>query len=204
MFDFRSGKWRPMPVCPPTSFFNSSCAVVDGKLYTIGGFVGLADISSTMWAYNMRTNAWEKVAQMAESREACACGVIKGCIYVAGGLCRYKSDHQRVNTAEVYVPQEDRWHFIASMREGHSCCASAVYGGKLYVIGGYGAHGVLQSVEMYDPIDGVWSRRADMPAMWVISGCAVIGFKIYVVGSNIMDRTSKNLLFTMYKKINGI
>lgn len=193
MFDFKAKKWRPMPALPPSSFFNFSCAVVDGNLYEVGGFVGLSDVSSKMSMYNTRTNAWEEVTQMAELREACACGVIRGCIYVAGGKCRLPSAEQRASSAEVYLPHENRWLPIRSMRECRSCCASAVVGEKLYVIGGYGTLNILQTVEMYDPIEDTWENKSSMPQVWIIAGCAQIGSKIYVVGSDVVAMDGQEL-----------
>lgn len=182
-----------MPALPPNSFFNFSCAVVECNLYRVGGFVGLSDVVSKMSVYNLRTNAWKEVNQMQELREACACGVIGGCIYVAGGYCRLRTMEPRLSSAEVYVPEKNIWCPIASMKEGRSCCASAVVGEKLYVIGGYGKLNVLQTVEVYDPVVDTWERKASMPGLWILAGCASIGSKIYVIGSDMMAMDRQEL-----------
>lgn len=48
------------------------------------------------------------------------------------------------------------------MKEGRSCCASAVVGDKLFVIGGYGTESILRTVEMYDPVIDNWETRCEM------------------------------------------
>lgn len=193
MFDFRSEKWRSMPALPPNSFFNFSCALVGCNLYAVGGFVGLSDITTKMPVYNLRTNTWSEATQMHDLREACGCGVIGGCIYVAGGICRLKAAERRVRSAEVYFPDKNLWCPIASMAEGRSCCASAVVGNKLYIIGGYGARNFLQSVEVYDPVEDTWTRRSNMPRLWILAGCASIGSKIYVIGSDMVAMDEQEL-----------
>lgn len=184
MYDFRAQIWRRMPALPPNSSFNFSCAVVGCNLYAVGGFVRLSDNASKMPVYNFQTNTWKTANQMHLLREACGCGVIGDRIYVAGGFCRLKSHEKRLRCAEVYLPDRNVWCSIASMMEGRSCCASAVVGGKLYVIGGYGARTMLQSVEVYDPVEDSWMQGASMPRLWFLAGCAAIGSKIYVIGSD--------------------
>ncbi|KAI5058643.1 hypothetical protein GOP47_0026813 [Adiantum capillus-veneris] len=100
-----------------------------------------------------------------------------------------KSHEIRLRSGEVYMPHRNVWCPIANMREGRSCCTSAVVGDKLYIIGGYGTLTMLQSVEVYDPEDDSWVQGASMPRLWFLAGCAAIGSKIYVIGSdlNVMD-----------------
>eukprot|EP00250_Pteridium_aquilinum_P004839 c15034_g1_i1 orf=527-1582(-) len=193
MFDFRDQKWRSMPALPPNSFFNFSCAVVGCNLYAVGGFKGLSDTATNMPVYNMRTNTWSAVNQMRELREACGCGVIGGCIYVAGGFCRLRAKEKRVRSAEVYYPDKNIWCPIASMTEGRSFCASAVVGDELYIIGGYGIRSMLQSVEVYNPVEDTWAKRENLPRLWILAGCAAIGSKIYVIGSDIQAMDGQEL-----------
>lgn len=202
MFDFKAQKWRPMPAVPPNSFFNFACVLVNYNLYAVGGFVGLSDFSCRMPVYNPRTNAWEEVTPMSELREACACGVIKSCIYVAGGYCRLRSAGQRLSSAEVYLPHENQWLPIASMKEGRSCCASAVVGEKLYVIGGYGTFNILQTVEMYDPAKDAWDSKSSMPGLWILAGCAPIDSNIYVIGSDMIAMDGQEL--AVYDTVNDV
>lgn len=135
-----------------------------------------------MFAYNTRTNTWKGVTQMTKLREACACGVIGGNIYVAGGR---NAQEQEESSAEVYIPQANRWLPIANMENARKNRVSAVVDGKLYVIGGFGlVHNLL--VEMYDPVQNAWTSKASMPRLWTLAGCAAIGSKIYVIGTSLI------------------
>ncbi|KAH7289457.1 hypothetical protein KP509_30G002600 [Ceratopteris richardii] len=195
-----------MPTFPPNSSFNFSCAVVGDSLYAIGGFAGLSENAMKMPVYNLRTNMWMEANQIKGLREAFACGVIGGRIYVAGGFCRQKSKEKMLRSAEMYIPERDIWCPVASMCQGRSCCASAVVGDKLFVIGGYGAQTVLRTVEVYDPAENSWEQKTSMPRMWILAGCASVGTKIYVVGSDIraMDRQELAVFDTQLDSWNKI
>jgi len=195
MFDTRAQRWCSMPAFPSSTFFNFACAVLKSRLYMVGGFASLSSMSPSVSVYDFSTNTWHKVAAMQQTREAFACGVVNGQIYVAGGLCRQPlhASNPRINTAEVYIPELNIWRSIANMKEGRSCCASAVVGDKLFVIGGYGTESILRTVEMYDPVIDNWETRCEMFGTWIIAGCAAIGHYIYVVGSNMLDMDSQEL-----------
>jgi len=153
-----------MPAFPSSTFFNFACAVLKSRLYMVGGFASLSSMSPSVSVYDFSTNTWRKVAAMQQTREAFACGVVNGQIYVAGGLCwqPLHASNPRINTAEVYIPELNIWRSIANMKEGRSCCASAVVGDKLFVIGGYGTESILRTVEMYDPVIDNWETRCEM------------------------------------------
>ena len=85
----------------------------------------------------------------------------------------------RQTTAEV--PQQ-KWVDMASMKETRSNMAVATFEGKIIVIGGQSALGVLSSVEMYDPINNAWSALNEKPTAVYDVSAAVIGEKIYVPG----------------------
>ncbi|KAJ7555033.1 hypothetical protein O6H91_05G019300 [Diphasiastrum complanatum] len=193
LYDFLADKWRVMLPNPPTITFDFCCAVVKERLYKLGGFMGFLDFNvdkvPLMDVYNFRKHTWEKGRQMDEMREAFACGVINDRIYVAGGLVRkpFLQENLRVRSAEVYIPETDSWESIPAMKECRSCCASAVVGQKLYVIGGYGTDSILRSVEVFDPAIKTWEFRAQTPASWIIAGCAAIGHLIYFVVSSALE-----------------
>ncbi|MFC1522827.1 fibronectin type III domain-containing protein, partial [Elusimicrobiota bacterium] len=63
--------------------------------------------------------------------------------------------------------------------------ASAVFGGKIYVIGGDDAGmGKLDTNEEYDPVSNSWASRASMPTARRFLTCAAVGGKIYAVGGS--------------------
>ena len=53
---------------------------------------------------------------------------------------------------------------------------------ELYVVGGRGPGGLLNTVECYDPKTKRWSALPPMPTARCRMGAAVLGGKLYVVG----------------------
>ena len=61
-------------------------AVLDGKLYAIGGFVVYSE-TRVVEVYDPGTDTWSEDAPLVEVRQAMLAGVLNGRIYSAGGAC---------------------------------------------------------------------------------------------------------------------
>ena len=61
----------------------------------------------------------------------------------------------------------------------------------LAVIGGWGSHGSLKSVEAFSICNNTWSSLCEMPDSRSGCGAAVVGGKVYVVGG--MDRNRDSM-----------
>ncbi len=91
------------------------------------------------------------------------------------------------------IPQQ-KWVDMASMKEPRSSMAVATFDGKIIVIGGRSALGVLSSVEMYDPINDTWSTLTEKPTAVYDASAAVIGERIYVPGGKKEDGSLTKVL----------
>jgi len=60
-------------------------AVLDGKLYAVGGYNGDDGYLSSVERYEPATNVWEAVASMAAARDYHAVAVLDGKPYALGG-----------------------------------------------------------------------------------------------------------------------
>ena len=101
----------------PTLRTGFATAVVDGKIYLIGGTpfqnrrgpYGL----STVEVYDPKTNSWEQSRRYANSHaQSAKTAVVNGTIYVCGGY--NGADNRLVNLkfldiVEAYDPQNDTW-----------------------------------------------------------------------------------------------
>ena len=105
-------------------------AVLDGKLYAVGGFSG-GDRLSSVERYDSALNAWEAVAPMASARCNFAMAVLDGKLYAVGGVNVNGDDddndyddgrHRLISSVERYDPALDAWEAgtpIGSARAGH-------------------------------------------------------------------------------------
>ena len=87
-------------------------------------------------------------------------------------------------TAPSTIP-EDSWVTKESMPTARSRFGIAVVEGKIYVIGGQGADGVLGTNEKYDPASNTWDAKEHMPTPRCDFAIAVYNDKIYTFGGRI-------------------
>ena len=95
-------------------------------------------------------------------------------IAVIGG---FLADWTSTGRADAYSPRSGRWRRLPDLpaKVNHAMAASA--GGRLYVVGGYGAE---RSAFVF--FRGRWHGLRRLPAPRAAAGAAVIGHRLYVVG----------------------
>ena len=120
----------------------SSCAsaVVDGRLYVLGGISHTGAVLSTVEVFDIATKSATIVGitSMPLARHSHACVAVDQCIYVLGGT---SDDDEPTETAMVYNTRGRSWTMLPDMtfaRSGHS---AAEYGGTIFVCGGAGHNG---------------------------------------------------------------
>jgi N-acetylneuraminic acid mutarotase len=170
----------------PTPRWSHTSAVVNGKIYVIGGAPSEPDESvlSVVEEYDPATDTWTRKADMPTARGwiSPSSAVVDGKIYIIGGW-----DGRRTTGSspivEEYDPAADTWTRKANMPTGRDSTATVALDGKIYAIGGaVGGYLGRKIVEQYDPVTDTWTRKADMPVyLWGL--CAnVVNGKIYTVG----------------------
>lgn len=189
-------KWEVISELP-TQRRGFATAVVDGKIYLIGGTpfqnrrgpYGL----STVEVYDPKTNSWEQVADMPTPRTSAEVAVVNGTIYVCGGYNGI--DNRLVNlkfldVVEAYDPQNDTWARKQGMSGGRVDFGMGVVAGKIYSMGGYvhlldkepEAPWRIDLVEVYDAGTDTWMKRAKMQRRRDGFGVGVVNNHIYAIG----------------------
>ncbi|MCH8042003.1 MAG: hypothetical protein IH977_16940 [Nitrospinae bacterium] len=129
-------------------------AVVDNKLYAIGGVVSGPHLT-TVDRYDPSSNSWDSRANMPTGRSDGDAAVRDGKIYVVGG-----SAGGRV--IEVYDPSTNSWNSTALplMTEERLTPAVEIVGDFLYVFGGLNFSGpgiqFLDTYEVFDTQTETW------------------------------------------------
>lgn len=155
-------------------------AVIDGKIYVVGGDTGGGGDRSALYVYDPATNAWTQKASMPlGSRYALAAGAINGKLYAVGGYNIASNTY--LSRLEEYDPATNTWQTKASMPTARVLDGVAVVDGRLYVAGGSNASGAVTALEIYDPSTNSWSFGASQPTAQT-SGVGVIDGKIYMAG----------------------
>ncbi|CAM6126765.1 unnamed protein product [Calypogeia fissa] len=134
------------------------CAILDGKIYVLGGQVHNYDSWSEVWVFDLvGQRGWKKCANMHHSRSGFGCAVKDGKIFVFG-------DRDYCGS-EVYDPEEDMWFPLTPMlsqRSGHRVARVGeeltVYGGHLYSLEPY-VFDFPNILEVYHPAADEWRVR---------------------------------------------
>ncbi|MGH9935844.1 MAG: Kelch repeat-containing protein [Blastocatellia bacterium] len=147
----------------PAAVNHSMPAVVNGKLYVIGGQSDSGNTSfvDTVFEYDPATGSWRARAPLPIARSSGAAAVVDGKIYVAGGRPPRGGDFA------VYDPATNQWTTLPNLPTQRNHLAAVAIDGKVYVVGGRFAAGanseVTDVVEVYDPKTNAWSRGTPLP-----------------------------------------
>jgi hypothetical protein len=185
-------------------------AVVDGKIYAIGGDEGSEtgncmtgtsmtyNVVNVTEAYDPILDSWSSKSPMPTSRALFGTAVYKKKIYCIGGYngatvfygpesYNWKTEYYDVGANEVYDPALDTWETKTSMPTPRFSAATNIVNGKIYVIGGHTQKDLWRDFnlnEVYDPESDSWTKRTPAPLNVSCSASAVVDNKIYVLGED--------------------
>lgn len=150
-------RWEPLAPLPAPRA-NAGVALVDGKLYVVGGSsatrMGALDDYrqyASVFAYDLATNRWSEVAPLPRPYAVMAVAAAQGKLYAFGGL-----DENSNASAQSYEydPARNLWSVKAPMPGGpRHLAAAAPLNGEIYVVGGWDER---TDVEIYDPVTDRW------------------------------------------------
>jgi N-acetylneuraminic acid mutarotase len=188
-YDPATDRWQsraPMP----TPRGAMAVAVLDGRLYAIGGERQRGarpgyDPLDEVAAYDPQTDTWEMLAPMRFPREHLMAGAANGRVYAIGG--RYRPAYT-LPFVEEYDPTTRTWTERDPMPTGRSGGTAAVVDNVIYVFGGEGdlenPDGVFPQVEAFDPAANAWLQLERMPMPRHSMPAVAIGNRIYLPGGN--------------------
>ena len=161
--------------------YQGTVAVVNGKLYLIGGWRTIPPYpSSLLFMYDPPTNTWSTKEPLPIMSGCSSAGVIDGKIYVLTPCDGHPGIY---NFLHVYDPVTNKWVGRDSAPHQHAGGAAGVIEGKFYVVGGTdGSNGYSSAVDVFNPATGTWSARAPMPTARSALACGVINGKLYAAG----------------------
>jgi N-acetylneuraminic acid mutarotase len=177
----------------PTARAGLGVAVVDGKIYAIGGdrdgTVGWTGITEM---YDPATDTWTTRTPMPSAREDFGIAVVQNKVYVIGGIGYVGGYPNLVGATEVYDTVTDTWETKTSIPTPRESLVANVVNGKIYIMAGDAYGGppgwmvLVSKTEIYDPETDTWTTGASMPnfegfGMAPNTASAVVDNKIYVI-----------------------
>lgn len=159
----REGQARPM------SRWAHAAAVLDGRIYVIGGAGGDNKVVGSTEAYDPATGTWSACADMPTPRFFPISGEIDGRIWVVGGVTsggpastqeeRMRS-RKLLSVVEVYDPARGRWTTETPLATARGWFSASVVNRRIYVFGGRApapdggileVSGAVPGIEVYPP-----------------------------------------------------
>jgi N-acetylneuraminic acid mutarotase len=197
-----SGSWTTLRSMskPRTSL---GAAVVNGKIYAMGGYEASGDITSSRSStrttldlneeYDPQTNKWTKKASMPTAMFSFAIAAVQGNIHCIGN-----------GVHDVYNPVSDTWTAKTPSPNPRDGAKATVVDDKIYLIGGTVSDDSIASRarasnlnEVYDPTTDSWSAKAPIPVGFWGSSCALTALdkKIYAIGALRDDDHNYNQIY---------
>ncbi|EFQ31596.1 kelch domain-containing protein [Colletotrichum graminicola] len=163
LYDVPSDMWTPAAPLP-VALNHPNAAVVDGKIYLLGGLAETLDQNGTWravpdcWVYDPARDRWEPVTRFPPGTErgSAAVGIFGTKIYLAGGLRSMETvpggTIATVDDVSVYDTATDTWTPLGThpLPQPRDHAGGAVVANVFYVIGGrHVAGGLLASDSVY-------------------------------------------------------
>jgi N-acetylneuraminic acid mutarotase len=165
----------------PTPTMDNAVAYGDGKVYSIAGYNGVANVADG-YVYDPSGQAWTAIADAPAELESAAGAYVNGHVYLIGGWDALGNASSGVY---AYDPSSDSWSQKADLPEDISATSAAVLDGQLYVVGGCTTGNCAPTstqVFRYDPAGDSWTAVADYPEKVAFAACAGIAGEVVCAG----------------------
>lgn len=188
-WSFRRGSWSPLPqMALPEPRRSAGAAVLDGRIYVLGGFAGtwteFFPAASTFWAIEAG-GSWRTLAPVpAPARFGSAVAAVGDRIFVAGGCTPENGGVRNLDEILSYDPHIDRWSVAGRLPAACRAASGAAVGDRLVVIGGYTDRFESRIVN-FDPETGRVSDAGRLPH-------ALADARFMRLGSGIIGATGEN------------
>jgi DNA-binding CsgD family transcriptional regulator/N-acetylneuraminic acid mutarotase len=178
-FDLRTKSWQQLAE-KPTPVYDVSAAVIGGKIFIPGGKLNSSEVTDILEIYDPLENVWKQGAPAPARLSAYSLVAFEGRLYVFGGW--NGSEYQ--GGVFQYDPRNDQWGELPAMPTARAYTGAAIVGGKIHVLGGKNAQGVLAISEVYDPSsqETPWSESIALPTALYGMGMVSVSDIIYIVG----------------------
>ncbi|HEY0817743.1 MAG TPA: kelch repeat-containing protein [Rhizobacter sp.] len=142
VFDPGLARWAPIAQAP-TARNSAAAAVIEGRLYVVGGRQALKQPDGSMRqvnvpaleVYDPATDRWTSRAPMPQAQGGLAAASHAGRLYVFGGE-QWVPERKVFADAWVYDPAHDRWAALPPLPTPRHGLGAATVGDRIHVFGG--------------------------------------------------------------------
>jgi formylglycine-generating enzyme required for sulfatase activity/N-acetylneuraminic acid mutarotase len=177
-YDSVNDSWETL--APMDQAREATAAILDGKIYAIGGRGSSGNPLSSVEIYEPVTNSWSNGVSLPSGVEWGGAIAISQKIFLIGGK---NTSGQNLNQVICFDPTSNQWITKANMPTARHGVKLVWFENRIWALGGYTSTS-SNKVESYDPHTDSWQTEASLrtarkwPAAWVANG------RIYVGGGN--------------------
>jgi non-specific serine/threonine protein kinase len=196
--DANTGPWREIGAAP-TARQQVATAVLDGRIWVVGGIVGSEKAAATnrVESYDPTINAWSTATPLPRPLHHATAVAYRGELVVIGGWEPKGPNLTAVASREVLALRDGRWVRYAPLRHPRAAAAAAVVDDKIVVTGGQ-ADGKLVTQTEYLPGGIEWKDGADLPTPREHLAAASDGRFLYAVGGRDLSPGSNTRALERY------
>jgi N-acetylneuraminic acid mutarotase len=181
-YDPSADRWRTRAPMPYGSH-HLAVALLNGKIYTFGGFTAAAHGKpvDVAFEYDPKADSWRPLPKLSSARGSPAAASLNGKVHVIGGR---GGDNVTLATHEAFDPATGQWTSLAPLPKARDHIGLIAVGGKIHAIGGRllstNTNQTLHDV--YDPATDAWTQAAAMPTPRSSVGVTEYAGMIVVLG----------------------
>jgi len=172
--------WIALTPLPGGARQEVGVAVLDERVYVIGGFTDIGGGSAAVELYDTAANSWSEAADLPAQRNHVGAAGLAGRVYVVGGFVG--SGFTPATDVYRYDPAANQWMSVAPLPAARGALALGALDGKLYASGGSGPGGSLTTHSVYDPATNMWTELAPLPSPRNHLAAVALGSALYVIG----------------------
>jgi N-acetylneuraminic acid mutarotase len=160
----------------------TSTAVLDGRIYVMGGYPGGRITSDAVQVYDSRTDSWSLGPPLPRPLHHTMTAVVDGRLYLFGGEAGNPTGSESVFQSATFMLDETAgtWVERTAMPTARSGGGTGVIDGKVYVAGGRPPLG--SDLAVYDPAADQWTVLPAIPTQRNHLGVGAIDGRLYVAG----------------------
>jgi N-acetylneuraminic acid mutarotase len=161
-------------------------AVLNGRLYAIGGFIGQNHTPhDECFVFDTGGERWERIAALPNPCGAIACAAMDGKLHAVGGAVGDSFENRAsVNWHYAYDPAADRWESRRPFYTARDHTGLVAANGRIHLIGGRVDTFYTNSNfhHAYDPGADKWEARAPLPTARSGHGAVLYRDRIFCMG----------------------
>lgn len=190
---FAQGIWKQLPITPTIRTENSA-ALLNGKIYVLGGFTPKG-VTPRVDVWNPVLNNWDLAVPLPQALHHTVAVAVNEKLYVIGGF--EGSAWKPKSATHEYDPDLHRWLSKTPMPTPRGAHAAAVIDGKIHLVGG--ARRKLFNLvntdahEAYDPATDSWETLPPLPTPRDHLTATVANGKLFAIGGRIDVNYNNNL-----------